>query len=484
MSVKKYTDSDKIKTITDDLVAHYDGSTDTYYISFHAKDFELNRENKSYFINTDLPRIQQGEDGIIPDKKKSSIFLSQMHYFSYWLNTVKTSRVILMADFNTECEVVGTALRYSNKEGKGIEYIHRIGREMSISKLDFNTTNKMRLQSAQLPKMFKSSQSKCDLCIEFYPRYFEKEALDHVSVSYQITCYDGAFGERKGEHKQNSQYPSDHDAVVLGQFATLNCFSSGPSFDGSINAENTYEFIPEDKTIELESYRSYITEVLSKCVVDVLGEQTTMLDTKGFFDKSVDKFSEIRCNMIDVHLHPDWMPKIMLEETNGEELWVLMFGTMTADEYIAKFKEDISQIPEAEQVKNLNYMYRFNSWREKFDKFIKKNVGFMKNYVMHFSNAWQEILNSSLCKEFFISWYDDVTYTGHSTTTKLELVRYLIARGSMVVGLQEVMLEDKNVILANFLESDYNVVFNETQISKSVDSENGVETFGCLIIKK
>jgi len=496
-SLKKYTDKGKEKTITDDLVAYYDDQTNTFYINFHAKDYELDDERFGNF-HRDVKNLR---DGIrtMPDKNTSSVFLTQMYCLEYWLKSVGNSTVVLMADMNTECTVIGKTLKYTNKDGKGIDYYHVIGREMAMSATPYNTTNKQRLLTAQLPKMFKTSKSKGDICIVFYPENMTLQEVIELSLiketdrSSQITCYGENFGDRIGDHKQESKYPSDHDAVIFREFATFNCFNSGPSFDGSKIGTNTFEFIPEDKSSQLEVYRPYINEVIGKTVIDVLGEQDKpIFDKKGFFDKSVDKFSEKRCDAIDIHMPGDWMPTIIYVDANGEDLWFLMFDKESADEYLTRRRSEIAKMPELEQVKHLNYIERFLLWREKFNEFIKKNSVFMKERVMHLSNAWCHILNTPGCKEFFTNWYDDMiptttmtsTTTQSSKTTKLDLVKYLFERGTMVIGLQEINQEDMGVIRSNFPESEYNIVINDTQVSKNIDKDNGVDTFGCIIIKK
>ena len=55
--VSEYCDNRKIKKITDDLVVYYDEGKDTYYVNFHAKDFELDETKLTHLTKKVLNNV-------------------------------------------------------------------------------------------------------------------------------------------------------------------------------------------------------------------------------------------------------------------------------------------------------------------------------------------------------------------------------------------------------------------------------------------
>jgi hypothetical protein len=481
--IKEYSDNGKIKKITDDLVAFYNEKRDTYYVNFHAKDFELYNANITN-VENDLISINNGNKPMI-DKKSSSVFLAQMWCFNKWLKTVKSSTVILMADLNTDCEInmcyehkSKSVLKFKNKENKGIEYSLIVDRVVEKTNSEFSTTNKMRLMTAQLPKMFKTSKSTGDVIFVFHPNTYEivqNEDDDYLSdlIHPQITCENGVFTFRTSEHFQETDYPSDHDALLFYNTGSLNCCSSGACFDGTTQATNTYEFVPENGLAELKTHENIIMNVLSQMIYNVLEiDEENMFDNKGYFSKLTDQFSSPRCDLIDIHLHPDWMPIIYVYEDNQ---WVIAIGTETVDEFIERKRESLNENTNDNTNDNtIMYLDRLCLWRDEFERFVEHDPIYMKTHVMKLLNTWQMIINDNSCKEFFSNWYDEVTMY---TNTKLSLVNYLFENNVDVVGLQELTKKDVDIIKNVFTENEYSVTFNETQQCP------GYSTVGCIICK-
>ena len=274
---------------------------------FRNTDIVLCEREGTYYVNMHFKDLEERE--------KDKRFFEQWEAFQKWLATEGSDKVVvLMADFNTEVSEITEnniqKIKFTSKKG----YVftsecekHRV----NISQTPFYSTNKTRLFTAQFNKIYVVNTFRIDYIIKFTPKTAPLETIEPEATT-QWTMENGKFQPRTYEHEMELGFPSDHDPVLFGSYATWNTCFSGERFDedssthSGEDATNTFEFIPAEYKNYFIAKQTEIIELLTK----ELGETD--------LGKLAKKYNSERCPIFDIHLHPKDMPILYLDaDTNA-----------------------------------------------------------------------------------------------------------------------------------------------------------------------
>jgi hypothetical protein len=436
-------------TVTDDLVAVYDSKKDAYYVTLHATAYKVETDIMAESTTAYLEAIQQGVDVPRLNKKTISVFLVQMACLKRWLRTVPAATVVLMADLNTQCEAVEwTRLKFRNQHGIGREWIMEMHRPVAVSTVHFNTYNQMRFMTPNLSHMYKNTATRGDVVIVFYPeKSQEYEKASTQMVATQITCKDRLLCARSYAHPPDNRYPSHHDAVIFGGYATFNCMSTGADL------KNTYEYIPGNFMVPVEKIRRLVMHTIHDVVVGVTGVTGgSVLSHDDMFTEEADVFATPRCIVLDIHLHPQLMPTLVVDPVTHDIV------IEDPDAYTT------SALPSS-------YLARYEMWVKVFRANEKLFPVHTRQYIVPYMMAWKTIITHECAQKFFERWYV-LQQSRDYSLERAEVLELLLQQGR-VVGLQQLTLEDIAFITHYFPAPRWHVVFRGDDVRKTV---------GCLIM--
>jgi exonuclease III len=346
----------------------------------------------------------------------------------------------------------------------------------------------MRFITAQLPKIYLAAKSKIDHVICFKP--IDSYSIEVINPeTKQIACESNKIALSKKDCFQESKFPSDHDAVLFRNVATFNCCSSGASFDGNSLAHNTYEFFTDEmftifteeanKKIVMGVYVAMLSELNKGGLFDPNGKNSIILEDskfindKGLLSKDIDIFSKSRGEVFDIHLHSSFVPNIVINKVDSENIGF----DFTHTEEQKKEQTSITSTDERHS--------RYNIWEKAFESFRKSGKTFTINkkeytpdaYMINIGvpllNAWHELLRNETLKPHFDTWYDKAA----QTHPRKAVVEFLFESGATVVALQEIKPNDVDTVKKLFsMKDNYVSIWN----SRSTD---GLSTVGCLITR-
>jgi hypothetical protein len=492
-----------------------DKPDNTYYLCVHLKDFEIDDEKRKQFES-----IKENEKSLdvmldsmenltkIEEKSVTPLFLRQMHRIKLWMDSIQDAKAtfVMMGDFNTCISLEGVnTLKYKNKEDASEDaskiYSQTFEKhKITISENGFSpkffSSNKMRVLTAQLPKMFVEVKALIDYVVIF--RHEDSSTSSTSSTpSNHITCiHDNTLGIRLQNSSQKLAYPTDHDSIIFGKYATLNCGGIDICEKSGIK-DNIFEFCDKSDFPD-EVINSIIHIIDSQCEIseikksgekflykvksedgkingsDFVGENRLY----GFGKVTDNVFSTPKFGAFDVHFHPDEMPWVQVEQSDENRITVYKRqpdGSNDNTIVIARMTIDQSKL-ECNKVETIEIHSRLDKWLNAFEKFDIQYIDLLKKRFIPLLQAWYLILQEH--KEIFTSIYaSQPTQLGFSI---IDVVEKLELEGAEVICLQE--FKKKKNQKNNFekiLEEKFQIIWNTSQ-----KEDLNYDTIGCMLIKK